>query len=85
MKSMRALSGLCLSACILAAVASAEAQTPKAASPKPDLADGWHELGRVHVRDSAEKDLAFKMARTPSKYAYAPSVTLSDCAMPSCG
>jgi hypothetical protein len=56
---MRALAGLCLSVCVFATTAAnAEAPAPKVAPTKPQLSQGWHELGRVHVRDSAEKDLA---------------------------
>jgi hypothetical protein len=36
---------------VLASAASAET--------KPQVGQGWQELGRVHVRDDAEKDLAF--------------------------
>jgi hypothetical protein len=43
----------------LATIASAQTQTPTAAGTKPHVGHGWHELGRVHVRDNAEKDLAF--------------------------
>jgi hypothetical protein len=59
LKLKQALARLCLSACALAAVANAEAQAPTAAGTKPHVGQGWHELGRVHVRDNAEKDLAF--------------------------
>jgi hypothetical protein len=33
--------------------------TTAQADTKPQLPEGWRELGRVHVRDNAEKDLAF--------------------------
>jgi hypothetical protein len=59
LKVKQALARLCLSACALAAVANADAQAPTATDTKPHLGQGWHELGRVHVRDDAEKDLAF--------------------------
>jgi hypothetical protein len=55
----RASSGSCLCACALATVAHAEPQGPSPVGTKPQLGQGWHELGRVHVRDDAEKDLAF--------------------------
>jgi hypothetical protein len=54
-----ALARLCLGACALAAGANAESQAPSAADTNPHVQQGWHELGRVHVRDNAEKDLAF--------------------------
>lgn len=41
---------------MLAAPVSAETK-PAVTKPQPD--QGWHELGRVHVRNDAEKDLAF--------------------------
>jgi hypothetical protein len=53
------LAGWCLAACALASGSSAAAQSPSASDTKPDAQQGWHELGRVHVRDAAEKDLAF--------------------------
>lgn len=54
-----ALPGLCLSAFAIATTAHAAEQVSTAASTKPQTAQGWRELGRVHVRDDAEKDLAF--------------------------
>jgi len=54
-----ALALLCLSTLALATVASAQTQAQTAAGTKPHVGQGWHELGRVHVRDNAEKDLAF--------------------------
>jgi len=54
-----ALALLCLSTLALATIASAQTQAPAAADTKPHVEQGWHELGRVHVRDNAEKDLAF--------------------------
>lgn len=57
MKTTLAL--LFLSTLALATVASAQTQAQTAASTKPHVGQGWHELGRVHVRDNAEKDLAF--------------------------
>jgi hypothetical protein len=61
MEMKRALSGLLMSVCVCvcATVAYAETQGSKVATTKPQPAWGWHELGRVHVRDNAEKDLAF--------------------------
>jgi hypothetical protein len=50
---------LFLSTLALATVASAQTQAQTAAGTKPSVGQGWHELGRVHVRDNAEKDLAF--------------------------
>jgi hypothetical protein len=50
---------LFLSTLALATVASAQTQAQTAAGTKPHVGQGWHELGRVHVRDNAEKDLAF--------------------------
>lgn len=55
----RAMARLCLSACIFAAAAQAQTEAQTAAGTKPHVGQGWHELGRVHVRDNAEKDLAF--------------------------
>ncbi|MBL8419033.1 MAG: hypothetical protein JNK92_00190 [Dechloromonas sp.] len=55
----RALYGLCLSVCVLAAPVSAETTATTSAVTKPQPGQGWHELGRIHVRDNAEKDLAF--------------------------
>jgi hypothetical protein len=43
----------------LATVASVQTQAQTSAGTKPHVGQGWHELGRVHVRDNAEKDLAF--------------------------
>jgi hypothetical protein len=43
----------------MAATTFAAEQASTAASTKPQPAHGWRELGRVHVRDNAEKDLAF--------------------------
>jgi len=54
-----ALALLCLSTLALATIASAQTQAQTAAGTKPHVGQGWHELGRVHVRDNAEKDLAF--------------------------
>jgi len=54
-----ALALLCLSTLALVTVASAQTQAQTAAGTKPHVGEGWHELGRVHVRDNAEKDLAF--------------------------
>jgi len=54
-----ALALLCLSTLALATIASAQTQAPTAAGTQPHVGQGWHELGRVHVRDNAEKDLAF--------------------------
>ena len=54
-----ALALLCLSTLASATIASAQTQVPTAAGTKPHVGQGWHELGRVHVRDNAEKDLAF--------------------------
>jgi len=59
LKVKRALARLCLSACIFAAAAQAQTQAPSATDTRPSIDKGWHELGRVHVRDNAEKDLAF--------------------------
>jgi hypothetical protein len=54
-----ALTLLFLSTLAFATVASAQTQAQTAAGTKPHVGQGWHELGRVHVRDNAEKDLAF--------------------------
>jgi hypothetical protein len=54
-----ALSGLCLAACLLTGVAQAQTQTTKLVDMQAWGSQGWRDLGRVHVRDSAEKDLAF--------------------------
>jgi len=54
-----ALSCLCLGACLLTGVAQAQTQATKLVDMQPWTSRGWHDLGRVHVRDSAEKDLAF--------------------------
>ena len=54
-----ALALLCLSTLALATIASAQTQAQTAAGTKPRVGQGWQELGRVHVRDNAEKDLAF--------------------------
>lgn len=59
MNAMRGLSGLFLSACLLAAGQAVAAEAAATATTKPDLGQGWHELGRVHVRDGNDKDLAF--------------------------
>jgi hypothetical protein len=59
LKVKHALARLCLSACVLGTVAVAEPPAPGAADTKPNIERGWHEIGRVHVRDNAEKDLAF--------------------------
>jgi len=53
------LSWLCLGACLLTGVAQAQTQVTKLVDMQPWASQGWHDLGRVHVRDSAEKDLAF--------------------------
>jgi hypothetical protein len=53
-----ALSLLCLGACLLAATAPAPAQEAKLVDMQAWAAQGWRDLGRVHVRDNAEKDLA---------------------------
>jgi hypothetical protein len=53
----RALSWLCLGACLLTGVA--QAQATKLVDMQSWASQGWHDLGRLHVRDSAEKDLAF--------------------------
>ena len=55
----RALSLLCLVAWLLTGVAQAQTQATKLVDMQPWASQGWHELGRVHVRDSAENDLAF--------------------------
>jgi hypothetical protein len=55
----RALIGLCVIACVMATGASAEEDAANGATTKPQPGQGWHELGRIHVRDNAEKDLAF--------------------------
>jgi hypothetical protein len=54
-----ALALLSLSTLALATAVGAQTQAPTAAGTKPHVDQGWHELGRVHVRDNAEKDLAF--------------------------
>jgi hypothetical protein len=59
LKVKTALALLCLSTLALATVASAQTQAQTAAGTEPNVGPGWHELGRVHVRDNAEKDLAF--------------------------
>jgi len=59
LKVKTALALLFLSTLALATVASAQTQAQTAAGTKPHVGQGWHELGRVHVRDNAEKDLAF--------------------------
>jgi hypothetical protein len=54
------LSWLSLGACLLSGVAQAQEQTPatKLVDMQSWTSQGWHDLGRVHVRDNAEKDLA---------------------------
>lgn len=47
-----ALAGLCLGLSVLA--------TTAVAGTKPLPSPDWQELGHVHVRDSAEKDLALQ-------------------------
>jgi hypothetical protein len=59
LKVKTALALLFLSTLALATVASAQTHAQTAAGTKPLVGQGWHELGRVHVRDNAEKDLAF--------------------------
>jgi hypothetical protein len=54
-----ALSWLCLGVCLLTGVAQAQTQTTKLVDMQPWASQGWQDLGRVHVRDSAETDLAF--------------------------
>jgi hypothetical protein len=56
---IRALSWLCLGAWLMTGVAQAQTQPTKLVDMQPWASQGWHDLGRVHVRDSAEKDLAF--------------------------
>jgi hypothetical protein len=55
----RVLSLLCVVACLLTSVARAETQETKLVDMQQWTSQGWHDLGRVHVRDNAEKDLAF--------------------------
>ena len=55
----RVFFGMCLSVCVLAAPVSAETTAKKPAATNPQPGHGWRKLGRVHVRDNAEKDLAF--------------------------
>lgn len=54
-----ALSLLCLGVCLLVGAARAETQEAKLVDMQAWTSNGWHDLGRVHVRDNAEKDLAF--------------------------
>lgn len=54
-----ALTWLCLGACLLTGVAQAQTQAAKLVDMQRWTSQGWHELDRVHVRDNAEKDLAF--------------------------
>jgi hypothetical protein len=55
----RVVSLLCVVACLLTSVARAETQETKLVDMQQWTSQGWHDLGRVHVRDNAEKDLAF--------------------------
>jgi hypothetical protein len=54
-----ALSWLCLGVCLLNGVAHAQTPTTKLVDMQSWTSLGWHSLDRVHVRDNAEKDLAF--------------------------
>jgi hypothetical protein len=54
-----ALSWLGLGVCLLTGVARAQTQATGLVDMQRWTSQGWHDLGRVHVRDSAEKDLAF--------------------------
>jgi len=53
------LSWLGLGICLLTGVAQAQPQATGLVNMQRWTSQGWHDLGRVHVRDSAEKDLAF--------------------------
>jgi hypothetical protein len=53
-----ALSLLGLGLWLLTGVGRAETQAPGLVDMQRWTSQGWHELGRVHVRDSAERDLA---------------------------
>jgi hypothetical protein len=45
--------------CLLAGVAQAQTKAAGLVDMQRWTSQGWHDLGRVHVRDNAEKDLAF--------------------------
>jgi hypothetical protein len=53
-----ALPWLCLGVCLLIGIAQSQTQATKLVDAQPWTSQGWHDLGRVHVRDGAEKDLA---------------------------